>query len=576
MRLFYPTTSLNFNDMLATESISPKSFYDIRGFGTKRHFETEMSISPDYLTFFSTPPRFKLISNQESEYDEYPIILELELTDCEHYHRINDEIYIYPKTVYFDEKTVKFRFFDELHVKKVLAKSKIVEEVKTVHKYRNNFILITENILKEYIIDNLEVDPSNIEVVRKQVANDRLYNKIKGLLYAFLYKYYSSLEDSDVNELVEYIDKAISLAHKLPFPYSNFIEDGLKLVGKYVWSAPKIHNYDFSLIRHLTNNRTIEFNHIEVISAIELKIYESITNRLIDKGNNLELELKKEDLINIRMIVQENAPDLMAQYNADINIINERLFNRNYQVDINSINSLVLKSFLLFLLKNRNIEELELLISQHGLRYNFLIYGFIGTSSGFSGLSRIITNELYRNEQLVEVIDKQLAEIRALICDRFPVSYINNKSPNIEEDLYNGDLFTVDDNSLDSYDESKITKGLIDQIQRIRQSKVLNSFLKVKDITLENTIKVNFSNEANNVLIRLIDNDTTVYLVTLKSIGNVKKDELTKFKNYLVKLGYNKSVSQGKFPVFYFSKSDKSELTIAEKKNLLSSLNLLI
>lgn len=35
MKLYIPTTTLNFDNILSSESISPKAFYEKRGFGYK-------------------------------------------------------------------------------------------------------------------------------------------------------------------------------------------------------------------------------------------------------------------------------------------------------------------------------------------------------------------------------------------------------------------------------------------------------------------------------------------------------------------------------------------------------------
>ena len=40
-KLYIPTSTLNFNNILSSESISPKAFYAIRGFGYSRWQEVE-------------------------------------------------------------------------------------------------------------------------------------------------------------------------------------------------------------------------------------------------------------------------------------------------------------------------------------------------------------------------------------------------------------------------------------------------------------------------------------------------------------------------------------------------------
>jgi hypothetical protein len=79
----------------------------------------------------------------------------------------------------------------------------------------------------------------------------------------------------------------------------------------------------------------------------------------------------------------------------------------------------------------------------------FLDYGFIGAYSGFSGLSRIITQDIYRNTELALIVDHQSARIRFNLGKTSINNNIKKESmsisnkPDAEEDLYSGDLFDV-------------------------------------------------------------------------------------------------------------------------------------
>ena len=93
MILYIPTSSLNFNDIFATESISPKTFYSNRSFGTRRHFLTEYNFDSNVTLLYKRMPKFQF--ETETMLDEFPIILEVDV-DFGKYSlkKLNEDIYL--------------------------------------------------------------------------------------------------------------------------------------------------------------------------------------------------------------------------------------------------------------------------------------------------------------------------------------------------------------------------------------------------------------------------------------------------------------------------------------------------
>ena len=73
MKLYIPTCTLNFNNIFATASISPKIFYSKRGFGNKRYYEVEPNNLENVVTLYSRIPVFRI----ETDIENYPIIIEI-------------------------------------------------------------------------------------------------------------------------------------------------------------------------------------------------------------------------------------------------------------------------------------------------------------------------------------------------------------------------------------------------------------------------------------------------------------------------------------------------------------------
>ena len=50
-KLYIPTSSFNFNNILSSESISPKAFYALRGYGYARWQEVEQNSLDNVITY---------------------------------------------------------------------------------------------------------------------------------------------------------------------------------------------------------------------------------------------------------------------------------------------------------------------------------------------------------------------------------------------------------------------------------------------------------------------------------------------------------------------------------------------
>lgn len=78
MRLYIPTCTLNFNNILSSESISPLGFYARRGFGNKRFYPVCANDKGQAIISYSKYPRFKV---EENDLENYPMVIEIESED---------------------------------------------------------------------------------------------------------------------------------------------------------------------------------------------------------------------------------------------------------------------------------------------------------------------------------------------------------------------------------------------------------------------------------------------------------------------------------------------------------------
>ena len=106
-RLYYiPTSSLNFNSIVASESISPARFYYKRTFGMKRFtdiFEgkwADVTLLADQPAFFSRPL---------SDLEDHPMLIEVYL-DEEDVTTLGNGFYYINRTIYICFYIIKIFF----------------------------------------------------------------------------------------------------------------------------------------------------------------------------------------------------------------------------------------------------------------------------------------------------------------------------------------------------------------------------------------------------------------------------------------------------------------------------------
>ena len=63
-KLYIPTSSLNFNNILSSESISPCAFYPRRGFGFKRFEKVELNNLDNVILLYDKYPYFDIVDSQ--------------------------------------------------------------------------------------------------------------------------------------------------------------------------------------------------------------------------------------------------------------------------------------------------------------------------------------------------------------------------------------------------------------------------------------------------------------------------------------------------------------------------------
>ncbi len=210
MKYYIPTSSLNFNNILSTESLSPKAFYDKRGFGYSRWFTVEENCIEHITLLYGTPHMFE---RPMSDIEDHPMLLEID-TD-ETFPQLAEDIFYTDRTIYLNPWQTKFIFFNERDKTTAMSLSDSSLETKLVRLYQRK--IYVHQYEGTYPIVQV---PSSLSVgdINKYVEDDYIINKMKGLLYG----YYIGANFSSTKESVLKLDTLREIQNIFPTVLSSY------------------------------------------------------------------------------------------------------------------------------------------------------------------------------------------------------------------------------------------------------------------------------------------------------------------------------------------------------------------
>lgn len=195
MKLYIPTTTLNFNNILSSETISPKAFYERRGYGYKRWVTVAENCLENGILLYKKPFSF---TRPDNGLDDYPMLIELEMDEGEvaELEPCGDWGYKSRHSLALTPVTTRFIFFLEEHKRIALSKSETSAETKLTRLYGGRL-----NV-KSYTEDTLKYDVSDFDKPDNEgVESDKRQNKIKGFAYGYIIGRILSRTDLGVKRL---------------------------------------------------------------------------------------------------------------------------------------------------------------------------------------------------------------------------------------------------------------------------------------------------------------------------------------------------------------------------------------
>lgn len=180
-KLYIPTSSLNFNNIMSSESISPWSFYGMRGYGYKHFEKVELNNLDNTILLYEEFPDFSI---DDREFENFAMVIEISTESCnatitrvaEGVYECHESIYLNPfdTAVYFNRKT-------ELVSTRAKAKPSI--EAKFANLYKGCLKVAGSSLKRRKYKTNIEVSDF---FDRAAFEKDVRINKLKGFVYSYI------------------------------------------------------------------------------------------------------------------------------------------------------------------------------------------------------------------------------------------------------------------------------------------------------------------------------------------------------------------------------------------------------
>lgn len=300
-KLYIPTTTLNFNNIMASESISPAGFYSVRGFGYKRFDKVEPNNLDRRIILYDKYPNFDI---NDMELENYPLVIEIapQYVNEDVIREYKDGVFYTEETIYLNPLSTKIYFRNEGERRLTLSKVEQSLNTKMASIYQSCIHVKTSDIISFEWRNNDMID-STIDFA-KHISKDRRINKLKGLLYAYLFGANRSLSQQVVvlKKHAKELRNALSAIITNPDGYSNYKQkEELEILYKKINDA---------------------FYQVEGLGEILLNC---IKQKEIEYNcSNFTSILKKEDLYNIWLQKQNLRPAYQ------INPFNLSFSHKNY------------------------------------------------------------------------------------------------------------------------------------------------------------------------------------------------------------------------------------------------------
>lgn len=423
MQLYIPTCSLNLNNILSTDSISPAATYESRGFGNKRFFSVKPCPNDRYVFLYSSIPSFHV---DETDMENSPVVIGIESRylpiSVRRIATIGEvDVYACEETIHFSPKWTSF-FCDDSLRSSLAVKARMSNENKTFDLYNFGNLGGSFRCDRDFIS---HIPPVTIGPVKGN--DDRRYDKLMGAIIC----YYAGLVPPVLLDSYR-VKKNIAIL-------KGYCESSMMRIKKEM-------REDLSLFFNIVDEQEHLYNNIDRYLKQEMERVEKIENIFKLSQSHPIIEIKDDryrkdfylalmdKLINDQKS-KTNAPSVSLAYallGAEIlrdalgekwegsptrEYVNSLLNNIQCAdpFDICSVDSEPLRAWAEFSLRGEGeIDKLNEFLDKKGIMPSPLVWGLWGAAHGYSALPKTFTC-VFLSENLLSSVFKLLNQDRCFM-----------------------------------------------------------------------------------------------------------------------------------------------------------------
>lgn len=407
--LYIPTTTLNFNNILSTGSISPATLYVARQFGYKQFETVEPNPFRNVLILYDRYPLFDLT---DAERDNYPIVIRLRTDRLraglvkQYGRKDNVSVYVSGETIYFEPSSAEFLFPSQKVMSITLTKAEPSLTTKLVELFRPVMLVPRPNELDSFtwsgaILEGIK-DGDPAATLNCCEADNRI-NRLKGFASGYVLGAYKSTDPkvARLRSSVRSIRNEVS--SRLNDPARNYPKSMRKDVE---FSCETLEQFFAEADIGAQRFDPDKGDNIQIITGRVAQIIDrNVTNssstqslvRLLNdyclsSGFNGQLDEQRMD------VAMEGAKAIKAligsqwegsAYQKYINALLNNIKNGS-EFDFGDSTSLAMQSFAAFILKGDDLDKLEAFLTAQGIGDLRTAFALWGAMFGFSKLPKTL------------------------------------------------------------------------------------------------------------------------------------------------------------------------------------------
>jgi hypothetical protein len=409
--LYIPTTTLNFNNILSTGSISPAAVYPARGFGYKQFELVEPNPFKNVLLLYDRYPVFTI---EDAERDSHPLIFRIraDRLPCElstpSKRKADPSIYTCVQTIYFDPSSADLYFSNADARQIAIAKAEPSLTTKLVELYHPHFRVLQDGDLDTFEWSNEVMlgitDGGNAATIECCNTDNRI-NRLKGFACGYILGAYRSIDPkmAVTKSTIRMLrNKASAMLSDPSRAYPDALRQDVELscstLEQFFAEAdigtrrfdPK-HGDSITIDRDLITE--VHDRHDSATrstqSLVRLVNDYCLTSEFFGQLDEKRIDVALAGAKAIRALVGQQWEG--GSYQKYINALLNNIKSGS-AFDFNDSNSLAMQSFAAFVLKGDDLERLESFLTAHGIGDFRIAFALWGAMFGFSKIPKTIFN----------------------------------------------------------------------------------------------------------------------------------------------------------------------------------------